>query len=79
MQQLERQVATKGKAWIGSPESDEYWCEGEDCEVEVERTDQDEIRVGIHLDPGGSEDAGFYVSNRQALSLLTALAKALDA
>lgn len=79
-QNLQRARRVGGKAWIGSENSADYWAEGVDCQVEIERDDT-EIRVGIMLQGSSGlsawEDAGLYLTEMQALRLAKALEDAL--
>lgn len=58
-----------GIAYIGEEESDEYWAEHVTCTAEVERTDENEIRLGIALNPGESDSATLYLTLAEASRL----------
>jgi len=64
--------------WIGDGvDADSYWVEGEPVEVQVERTDTDEIRVGVHLNGQTQEAVGLYVKRSEAIRLMLAIAQAV--
>lgn len=63
-------------AWLSAEDSDEYWAEGAKCQVEVEVTDADEVRIGIQLDNEDSDAATVYVSRATADKLARFLAAA---
>lgn len=63
-------------AWLSNEDSDEYWCEGAKCTVEVEATDADEIRLGIVLGSEESDAATIYLSREVADHLARHLAAA---
>lgn len=58
-----------GIAYVGDAEGDEYWAEHVTCTAEVERTDENEIRLGIALNPGESDSATLYLTLAEATRL----------
>jgi len=40
-------VIVKGTAWVS--DGDDYWAENAACDVEVQRTDDNEVRLGVQL------------------------------
>ena len=63
------------KAYItDGVEAEDYWYEGDPVEVQIERTDNDEIRVGIHISGSQTEAAGIYLSRSEAIRLILAVA-----
>lgn len=77
MEQLSAVRIVLAKAWIGDGESDSYWVEGEPSSIEVERTDTDEIRVGVQLRNHDTDDATIYFERSEAIRFLLALAQAV--
>lgn len=66
-----------GTVWITSDtDYENYWCEGAFCKVEIERTDQDKIRIGIRLSPDGSDDVTLSLSVSEAQRMMTFLGAA---
>lgn len=61
----------QGTAWITDPETGEPSIEGEACTAEAERTDSNEVRLGIRI--GGSatngDDVTLYVTVAEASGL----------
>lgn len=65
-------------AYIANSEApDDYWLEGEKVRVEIERTDNDEVRIGVHIAPHQVEAAGIYLSRAEAIRLVLAVAAAV--
>ena len=62
-------LEVQGIAYIGDEEGDEYWAEHVLCTAQVERTDENEIRVGIALNPGESDSATLYLTLAEASRL----------
>lgn len=60
-------MIVNGVAWIGDGEED-YWAQQEACRVEVQRTDDNEIRLGVQLD-GDTDDATIYLTLGEASRL----------
>lgn len=56
-------------AYIGTRDGGEYWAEGEACRVEVQRTDENEIRVGVQLRESETDDATLYLTVSEASRL----------
>lgn len=77
MEQLSAVRTVLAKAWLGSGESDTYWYEGDPAQVEVERTDENEIRVGIVTSVGSSDDATIYFERSEAIRFMLAVAQAV--
>lgn len=70
-------MKAQGTAWINTGnDSDDYWAEGIKCDVVVEATDSDEIRLGVMLTGETHEDAGVYLSRKEADRLSRFLAAA---
>lgn len=61
-------MIVKGTAWVAD-EGDSYWAEGEACDLEVQRTDDNEIRLGIRLGDSESDDATVYLTVAEASRL----------
>jgi hypothetical protein len=61
----------------GSDPDEGYWYEGASAEIEIERTDEDEIRVGTHVGGQLHESAGIYLKRSEAIRLMLALAGAI--
>lgn len=77
MDQLSATRTVLGKAWIaGSGSDDDYWLEGEAAEIQIQRTDDDEIRIGTHLHDD-QEAASLYLSRSEAIRLVLAVAAAI--
>lgn len=57
--------------------ADEYWCEGEPARVEVERTDENEIRLGVAIRGNSSDDVTVFVERSEAIRLVLAIAAAV--
>jgi len=64
-----RTLFVRGTAWIGSNNEDDYWAEGEACSLEVQRTDENEIRIGVQLHESDSDDATVYLTDGEAARL----------
>jgi len=62
-------LEVQGVAYIGDEQGDEYWAEHVHCTAEVERTDENEIRLGIALNPGESDSATLYLTLAEASRL----------
>lgn len=78
MDQLSATRTVLGKVWIAeSDEADAYWLEGEPAEIQVERTDEDEIRIGSMLSGQTHESASIYLSRSEAIRLVLAVAAAV--
>ena len=77
MEQLSAVRTLYGKTYIGDGETDSYWCEGEPCNVEVERTDDDEVRIGLTIRDSSSDDATLYMTRSEAVRLVLAIAQAV--
>lgn len=56
---------------------DGYWCEGEPANVQVERTDTDEIRLGVQIRGNSSDDVTVFLGRSEAIRLVLALAGAV--
>jgi hypothetical protein len=69
-------MRVQASAWISGEDQDNYWAEGVRCEIEVEPTDVDEIRIGVKLSGDDSDTATVYVSRKTADSLARMLAAA---
>jgi hypothetical protein len=65
---LEDDMIVKGTAWI-SDNGDEYWAENEACTVEVQRTDENELRLGVQLHESESDDVTVYLTLGEASRL----------
>jgi hypothetical protein len=61
----------------GAPDDDPYWCEGEPARFEIERTDDDEIRIGVQIRGDSSDSATLYVERSEAIRLVLAIAQAI--
>lgn len=78
MDQLSAVRTVLAKAWLMDENRTDYWVEGEPSELEVERTDDDEIRLGIRLRGAVETDDGtLYLSRSEAIRLVLALAAAV--
>ena len=78
MEQLSAVRSVLAKAWIAeSTESDDYWYEGETAEIQVERTDDNEVRIGTHVGGQLHESASVYLGRSEAIRLMLALAAAI--
>lgn len=59
-----------GTTYISNGESgdpgDNYWAEAEACRAEVQRTDDNEVRVGILLRESESDDVTLYLTVAEA-------------
>jgi hypothetical protein len=78
---METNSATRSvlaNAWISSSvEPGDYWYEGITAEIEIERTDDDEIRVGTHVGGELHESASFYLTRSEAIRFVLAVAQAI--
>lgn len=77
MEQLSAVRGVTGTTYIGDGTADEYWCAGEPAKFEVERTDDNEIRIGVQIRDSSSDDATLYLSRSEAIRLLLAVAQAV--
>lgn len=78
MAQLSAVREVNAKLWLAESDgADDYWVEGELGRVQAERTDNDEIRVGLHLGTQTHESAGAYLNRSEAIRLMLALASAI--
>lgn len=68
-----------GKAYISEADNDGdgYWAEDVSCRVQFERTDGDEIRIGVMLPGEDQEAAGVYLRRSEAIRALLALAQSI--
>ncbi len=67
-----------GSAYVGDgTEEQNYWCEGEPARIEFERTDEDEIRIGVQVGSGRGDDATIYLSRSEAIRAVLAIAAAV--
>lgn len=57
-----------GTAYISAKEG-EYWAEKEAANLEVQRTDENEVRIGLLLSGSGYDDATFYLTVAEASRL----------
>lgn len=62
-------MIVKGIAYVGDEDGDEYWAEHVACELEVQRTDENEVRLGVILNPGESDTATVYLTLAEASRL----------
>ena len=78
MEQLSAVRTVAGKAWLTDETQENYWAEGYPAEIEVERTEDDEIRVGVRLGNAiSSDDATIYLSRSEAIRFVLAVAQAV--
>lgn len=67
-----------GNAYIYDATTDaDPWCDGGTVRVEVERSDEDEIRLGAVLRGDDSDSATIFLQRSEALRLVIALAQAI--
>lgn len=80
MEQLSAVRSVMGTTFIGTentPEDDPFWCEGEPARFEVERTGDDEIRIGVQIRGDHYDSATLYVQRSEAIRLVLAIAQSL--
>lgn len=78
MEQLSAVRSVLGDIWVAaSNDADDYWSEGVPGEVQIERTDNDEVRIGFHLGGETHESAGVYLSRSEAIRLMLGVAQAV--
>jgi hypothetical protein len=61
----------------GTESATGYWAEGEAATVEIERTDRNEIRLGIQLHDSDTDDATIYLTDGEAARLMMLLGQGL--
>ena len=76
MNQLSAVRSVLAKAYV-SDGGEDYWLNGEPAEIQIERTDNDEIRVGTHIHNETYEAAGIYLKRSEAIRMILALAHAV--
>lgn len=61
-------LKTEARVWMIQTDEGNYEVENESCIVEVQRTDENEVRIGITLysDPGSDDDATIYLTVAEA-------------
>jgi hypothetical protein len=78
---MDKLIATRSvlaEAFISeSAEADDYWYEGQSAEIQIERTDDNEVRIGTHVMGQLHESAGIYLKRDEAIRVLLALAQAI--
>lgn len=78
MEQLSAVRTVLGKVRMTDESRTDYWVEGEPSEIEIGRTDDNEIRVGIRLRGAvDTDDATIYFERSEAIRFLLALAQAV--
>lgn len=76
----EKTVLHSHSIWLGlEPGEGEYWAEGEPGKLEIERTDNDEVRLGVMLRASDQEASGVYLDRRTAREAGEALLRVADA
>jgi hypothetical protein len=71
-------IRVKGEAWLNElEESGTYTIDGALCDVEIERTDTNEVRLGVKLGHSQVDNAMLYFTDGEALRLMAALGKAV--
>jgi hypothetical protein len=61
-------LSVTGKTYISDNE-DGYWAESEACNVEVQRTDENEVRLGVLLTGSETDDVSIYLTVAEASRL----------
>jgi len=74
---MDRKILASALISEGTTDPDDYWVEGEPCRIEVETTDEDEIRVGVMMRTETTESVGLYLSRSEAAKLATFLSAAV--
>jgi hypothetical protein len=74
--------AAQGTAYIAfdpehATDNSSYWAEGDAARLEVERSDENEIRLGTMLRDSDTDDATFYMTEGEAIRLMLALGAVL--
>ena len=78
MEQLSAVRAVLGTAYIGNDgEEGDFWCEGEPARFEIERTDDNEIRVGVQIRGDHLDSATLYLERSEAIRFVLAVAQAV--
>ena len=69
----------QGRVYAGyDEETGGYQTDGDVLPITVERSDEDTIRIGATTPGMDSEDAGFYLTDGEALQLLVHLAVLME-
>lgn len=81
MEQLSAVRSVLGTAYIGAEPEDgkelEYWIEGEPSRIEIERTDDNEIRIGVQTGGDSCDTATIYFERSEAIRFVLAVAQAV--
>ena len=79
MEQLSAVRSVLGKTYIhdGSDNPDSFWCEGESAVFEIERTDDDEVRVGVIVRGDHDDSVTLYLERSEAVRFMLAIAQAV--
>jgi len=78
MDQLSAVRSVMGTTFIsdGADSEDPFWCEGEPARFEIERTDDNEIRIGVQIRGDHQDSATLYLERSEAIRLVLVLALA---
>ena len=80
MEQLSAVRAVMGTTYIGNenvPDDDPFWVEGEPARFEIERTDDNEIRIGVQIRGDHTDAATLYLERSEAIRFVLAVAQAV--
>jgi hypothetical protein len=58
----------RGTAWIGDG-GDEYWAQNQSGVAEVQRSDENEVHIGVRVGDSESDDASLYLTVAEASRL----------
>lgn len=68
-------MKVQATAWITDTDGNE-WADGQECSIEVEVTDVDEVRLGVVLKGDGIDNATLFLSRSETDRLARFLAAA---
>ena len=77
MDQLSATRTVMGSAYIAAENDPDggYWCEGEPSRIEIERTDDNEVRIGIQIRGDHHDATTIYLERSEAIRMVLAIAQ----